>query len=152
MIDGAVIRPDKELKRMLEGNITIHTSVADTAPVTVYRHGERPNTGLPDHFIDISVNGVIPSLTFPAGVFRGNIAVSVYCRTNSNGSVNDKRIDEIVRQLWVAVDRRKSGDFFFSFDLSNVITPDSQNVTAGYSVTALNVEWTMYERGDGDGE
>ena len=145
MINIADVQPDAELKKMLDGRIVIHTSDTDTATLKVYQHDERPNTELPDDFIDIMINGIVSSLTHPLGVFKGSVAVSVYCRTNSNGSVKRYRVSEIISQLDGLIKYVKSGDFFFNLNPDNIITPTSINVNSGYSVTVLNVEWRMNE-------
>ena len=146
MTSIAEIRPDSELKKCLEGNITIQISEeADYATIPVYQHGERPNTGLADEFIDISINGVIRSKTKPLGLFYGNLAVSVYCKTQNNGVVKEYRVSEVVSKLEEYLKYRKYGKFFFELNPQNLITPTTINVSSGYSVTVLNVQWRMFE-------
>lgn len=139
------IQPDVALKKALDGKIEVHTSEADTEPVKVYQHAERPDTGLDEQFIDITVNGVVRAMTHPLGVFRGNLAVAVYVKTKSDGSVKRNRENEIISQLEEYLKYNKHGRYFFEITAGNVITPTSVNVTSGYSVTVLNVEWRMDE-------
>ncbi len=145
MISIADIRPDAELKQCLEGKITIQTSAADYATLPVYKQGERPNTGLANEFIDININGVVRSKLQPLGLFYGNLAVSVYCKTQNNGVVKQNRVNAIVSQLEEYLKYRKYGKYFFELNPQNIITPTTINVTSGYSVTVLNVEWQMYD-------
>lgn len=146
MINIADIRPDAELKQLLEGKITIKKAAnADYTPIDVYQQGERPNTKLADEFIDININGVIRSRTQPLGLFYGNLAVSVYCKTYDNGAVNQIRVNSIVSQLEKYLKYRKSGQYFFELNPQNIITPTTINVTSGYSITVFNVEWHMNE-------
>lgn len=152
MINIADIQPDAELKRCLEGNITIQTSAADMATLPIYQQGERPNTGLADEFIDININGVIRSRTQPLGLFYGNLAVSIYCRTQNNGVVKRNRVSSIISQLEKYLKYRCHGRYFFELNPLNIITPTTINVTAGYSVTVLNVEWRMDENETIDSE
>lgn len=150
MINIADIRPDAELKQLLEGKITIQLSAADYATLPVYQQGERPNTGLASEFIDININGVVRAKLQPLGLFYGNLAVSVYCKTYDNGAVNQIRVNSIVSQLEEYLKYRKSGRYFFELNPQNIITPTTINVTSGYSVTVLNVEWQMYEQPETD--
>lgn len=151
MINIADIRPDAELKQLLEGKITIKKAAdADYTPIEVYQQGERPNTKLENEFIDININGVVRAKLQPLGLFYGNLAVSVYCKTYDNGAVNQIRVNSIVSQLEEYLKYRKSGRYFFELNPQNIITPTTINVTSGYSVTVLNVEWQMYEQPDTD--
>lgn len=145
MTNIADIQPDAELKQCLEGKITIQTSATDTTTLPVYRQGERPNTGLANEFIDININGVVRAMVHPLGLFRGNLAVSVYCKTQNNGVVKRNRVNAIVSQLEEYLKYRKIGKYFFELNPQNIITPTTINVTSGYSVTVLNVEWQMHD-------
>lgn len=150
MINIADIRPDAELKRILDKQIVIEISEAETATLPVYQQGERPNTGLASEFIDININGVVRAKLQPLGLFYGNLSVSVYCKTYDNGAVNQIRVNSIVSQLEKYLKYRKSGRYFFELNPQNIITPTTINVTSGYSVTVLNVEWQMYEQPETD--
>lgn len=146
MINIADIRPDAELKQLLKDKITIIKAAgANPTAIDVYQQGERPNTKLADEFIDININGVIRSRTQPLGLFYGNLAVSVYCKTYDNGAVNQIRVSSIVSQLEEYLKYRKSGRYFFELNSQNIITPTTINVTSGYSITVFNVEWRMNE-------
>lgn len=145
MIKISDIHPDVALKEVLDGKITVHTDADNTETLTVYEHAERPNKGLDNHFIDITINGVIRAMTYPLGVFRGNLAVGVYVRTKANGAVKQNHINEIISQLEEVLKYNKHGRYFFELSAGNIITPTSVNVTLGYSVTVLNVEWRMDE-------
>lgn len=143
MINIADIQPDAELKRCLDGKIIIQTSATTTTTLPVYQQGGRPNTGLANEFIDININGVIRSMLQPLGLFRGNLAVSVYCKTQNNGAVNQVRVSSIVNQLEGYLKYKKYGKYFFELNPQNIITPTTINVTSGYSITVLNVAWWM---------
>lgn len=146
------IHPDKALKRLLEGKVTIVAKrglAAEDVPVMVYGQAERPETELPDEFIDIMINGATRAMgANPTGLFRGSVALAVYCRAKSDGTVKRNRIDRMVSQVWRLTNGSKTGCYVFSLNPQNVITPASVNTTTGYSVTVLNVEW----RADPEGQ
>lgn len=145
MIKVADIRPDAELKKCLEGKISIQTSEWNITSIPVYQQGERPDTGLADEFIDINVNGTVRAMLHPLGLYRGNLAVSVYCKTQNNGVVKQSRVTSIISQMEEYLEYKRYGRYFFKLNADNIITPTTINVTSGYSVTVLNVEWRMNE-------
>lgn len=135
------IRPDLALKGILEDQIVLQKSATESANIKVYAHGERPNTNLDDEFIEIQFNGIIRSKTKPMGLLRGALVISVYVKSYEDGSVFQYRVDSILKQLESKVSDIAAGGFFFSFNHDNIITPTSVNITSGYSVTILNIEW-----------
>ena len=135
------IRPDLALKKILDGQILLQKSATESVLVKAYAHGERPTTGLEDEFVEILINGIVSSKTKPIGLIRGNLAVAVYVKTYEEGSVFQYRVDSILEQLEEKVSDLIADGFFFSFDLGNIITPTTVNVTSGYSATILNIEW-----------
>lgn len=145
MMTIADIRPDAELKHLLEGKITIQTSAAGYTTLPVYQQGGRPNTGAGDEFIDVTFNGGFKAMLQPLGFYRGNLAVSVYCRTFDDGSVKQRRVSAIVGQLEKYLKYRSYGRCFFELNPQNIITPTTTNVVTGYSVTVLNVAFTFNE-------
>lgn len=145
MMTIADIRPDAELKQLLDGKVKIQTSADGYAVLPVYCQGGRPNTGVPDEFIDVNFNGGIRAALQPLGFYRGNLAVSVYCRTFDDGSVKQRRVSAIVGQLERYLKYMAYGRCFFRLNPQNVIMPTTTNATTGYSVTVLNVEYTFDE-------
>lgn len=135
------IRPDLALKQILDKQIVLQKSATESVEIKAYAQGERPNTDLDDEFVEILINGVIRSQTKPMGLFRGSLAVMVYVKAYEDGSVFQIRVDSILRQLEQKVSDITIDGFFFSFNLSNIITPTTVNVSTGYSTTILNIDW-----------
>lgn len=135
------IRPDLDLKALLDGQIVLRKSATESVVIDVYAQGERPNTGLASEFVDILFNGAVRSLTKPIGVLRGNVAVSVYVKSYEDGSVFQYRVDSIMKQIEEKVSSAPSGDYFFEINPDNIITPTTTNIASGYSTTILNIEW-----------
>lgn len=130
------LTPDIALKSLLEKKVKANTKV-----VTVYEHGKLPNTGLGDDFISIQRNGVVRSMTKPIGVFRGNLALTIYCRSNTDGTAKMDRTMLLAEQCEELVNCKIAEGFFFELNTANPITPVTVNVTSGYSTLVLNVEW-----------
>lgn len=145
MTNIAEIQPDVELKKLLEGFITVHTSLNSFYRVSVYAQAERPDTGLNDAFIDILNNGVTTAMVQnPMGIFTGNLSVNIYCKLGSKATVKRNRTMDIISQIEREVQNRRSGRYFFSIDPYNVITQPTTN-SSGYSTAAINVRWRMDE-------
>ena len=85
--------PDKALKGILEGKVTVVAGHYEEYMINVYAHGEMPTDKLPDEFIRIERNGSIKTRTNPIGYLYGNLAVTVYVKAQSNGVVKNNRID-----------------------------------------------------------
>ena len=145
MITLAELHPDKALEALLEGNVSIAISASESRIAEVYRQGERPNTDLGDEFIDVLPNGVSRAMTKPMGVFRGNLAVTLYCKAQSNGTAKENRINSMLSQVESLVNSKVSGKFFFEITPSNVITPMTYNSTTGYTTITINIEWNTTE-------
>jgi hypothetical protein len=145
MIKLSELHPDKALETLLEGNVSIEISEEESRVALIYRQGERPNTDLGDEFIEILPNGVVRAMTKPMGVYRGNLAVILYCKAQSDGTVKFNRINSMLSQLESLVNYKSSGKFFFEINPSNVITPISYNSATGYTTMTLNVEWHTTE-------
>lgn len=145
MITLAELNPDQALKALLEGNVSIAVSASESRAAEVYRQGERPNTDLGDEFIEVLPNGVARAMTKPMGVFRGNLAVTLYCKAQSNGTAKSNRIKSMLSQVEALVNAKSSGVFFFEINPDNVITPLSYNSATGYTTMTINVEWHTTE-------
>lgn len=130
------LTPDVALKSLLDGNVK-----ADRKKLKVYAHGELPNTDLGDDFLSIKRNGVVRSMTKPIGVFRGSIALIVYCRSNTNGTSKMSRSRLLSKQCEDLVNCKVSDDYYFELNANNPITATTNNLASGYSTTVLNVEW-----------
>jgi hypothetical protein len=145
MITLAELHPDKALEALLKGNVSIAISASESRIAEVYRQGERPNTDLGDEFIDILPNGVVQAMTKPLGVYRGNLAVTLYCKAQSDGTVKFNRINSMLSQVESLVNCKSSGKFFFKITPSNVITPMTYNSATGYTTITINIEWNTTE-------
>lgn len=137
----ADLNPDVALAALLDGKVSVQTSATDSHTIRAYADEERPNKNLADEFIDVEWNGGARSLTNPLGLFRGNIALVIWCKAQTDGRAKKKLVKQIVSQVAPLVHRKVSQGFVFTFDPTNVITPTTTNLTTGYSTTILNVEW-----------
>lgn len=135
------LTPDTALAALLDGRIVVQTSATASRVAKVYAQAEQPQTGLADEFISVFYNGVVRSLAKPIGIFRGNLALTLYCKSNSDGTAKRKRIASMVERCVELVNGKTSQGFFFELDPANVITPTTVNLTTGYSTTILNVKW-----------
>lgn len=139
------LQPDQALKDLLDGKITIDVSANESRIAKVYKQGERPNTNLGDEFVEILHNGVIRSMTKPFGYYRGNLAITLYCKAQSDGTAKFNRINSMLSQLETLVNGKSSGKFFFDINEDNIITPISVNATTGYATIVLNIAWHTTE-------
>lgn len=142
----ADITPDVVLAALLDKVVIVKTSETESHSIRAYADEEKPNVGLGDEFIEVDWNGSARSLTKPIGVFRGNLALSIYVKTQADGRAKKKIVKQIVAQTAELVNGKTSQGFFFEFDPSQVITPTTANITTGYSTTILNVEWHTTEK------
>ena len=136
-----MINPDEKLKLWLDDQITVQVSDIESRKVLVYHQGSRPNTDLPDEFIEVLFNGVIRSRTKPIGFLEGNLAVTIYCKANADGTAKFNRVKSIETQLASLVSGKVTGGFFYELNLGSVIVPLQINTTIGYSTKTLNVTW-----------
>ena len=132
--------PDKALKGILEGKVTVVAGHYEDRIISVYAHGEMPTDKLPDEFIRIERNGSIKTRTNPIGYLYGNLAVTVYVKAQNNGVVKNNRIDSILEQLQ-GIDGAVSEDFHFRLSPDNIIAPTYIDPSSNYSLTVINVEW-----------
>lgn len=136
------LTPDMALAALLDGKVVVQISATNSRKLRAYAQAEQPQTGLDDEFISIFYNGTVRSITRPIGVFRGNLALTLYCKSNSDGTAKRKRIASMIDQATNLVNGMTSQGFFFESDPANVITPTTVNLTNGYATTVLNVEWS----------
>lgn len=146
MTSIADLNPDVALAALLDGKVSVQTSATDSHTIRAYADEERPNKNLADEFIDVEWNGGARSLTNPLGLFRGNIALVIWCKAQTDGRAKKKLVKQIVSQVAPLVHRKVSQGFVFTFDPTNVITPTTTNLTTGYSTTILNVEWHITDK------
>ena len=132
--------PDKALKVILEGKVTVVAGHYEDRIISVYAHGEMPTDKLPDEFIRIERNGSIKTRTNPIGYLYGNLAVTLYVKAQNNGVVKNNRIDSILEQLQ-GIDGAVSEGFHFRLSPDNIIAPTYIDPSSNYSLTVINVEW-----------
>lgn len=135
------LTPDMALAALLNGKVEVSTSETEKHTVKAYAQAEQPQTGLTDEFISIFYNGTVRSITKPLGIFRGNLALTLYCKSNTDGTAKRKRIASMIEQTVELVNCKTSQGFFFELNPANVITPTTVNLTNGYATTVINVEW-----------
>lgn len=139
----ADLTPDVALAALLDKVVTVKTSETESHSIRAYADEEKPNVGLDNEFIEVDWNGSARSLTRPLGVFRGNLALSIYVKTQTDGRAKKKLVRQIIAQCEELVNNKVSDGFYFEFDPLNVITPTTVNLTSGYSTTVLNVSWRV---------
>lgn len=139
----ANLTPDIVLAALLDKVVTVQTSETESHVIRAYADEDKPNVGLGDEFIEVDWNGSARSLTRPIGVFRGNLALSIYVKTQTDGRAKKKLVRQIIAQCEELVNGKVSDGFYFEFDPMNVITPTTVNLTIGYSTTVLNVSWRV---------
>lgn len=135
------LTPDMVLATLLDGKVEVQTSATKKSAIKVYAQAEQPQNGLGNEFISVFYNGTVRSITRPLGVFRGNLALTLYCKSNSDGTAKRKRIASMIEQAVEFVNGKTSHGFFFELNPASVITPTTVNLTNGYATTVLNVEW-----------
>lgn len=141
MTSIADLNPDVALAALLDGKVRVQTSATQSHTIRAYADEERPNKNLADEFIDVEWNGGARSRSERLSIYQGAIALTIYCRLQSDNTAKKKRIASIIEQVQKLVHRKRSQGFFFTFNPMNVITPTTSNLTNGYSTTVLNVEW-----------
>lgn len=135
------ITPDTVLAGMLDNAVIVTTSKTQNHSVRAYGDGETPNTVSDDEFISIGWNGNVQSVTFPVNIYRGNLILSIYVKTQSDGRVKKHITAQIVERCVRLIDGKAKEGYCFTLNPSNVITPTTVNLTTGYSTKILNVEW-----------
>lgn len=137
----ADLTPDVALAALLDGKVEVQTSATSKYAIKAYEQAKMPNKGLADEFLTVQNNGVITSWTNPIGQFDGNLALTLYCKANADGTAKTARLKQMISQCVELVDRKRSQDFFFRLDPTNVIMPPTVNLTTGYATTVINVAW-----------
>ena len=135
------ITPDTVLAGMLDNAVIVTTSKTQNHSVRAYGDGETPNTISDDEFISIGWNGNVQSVTFPVHIYKGNLILSIYVKTQSDGRVKKHITAQIVERCVRLIDGKAKEGYCFTLNPSNVITPTTVNLTTGYSTKILNVEW-----------
>ena len=135
------ITPDTVLAGMLDNAVIVTTSKTQNHSVRAYGDGETPNTISDVEFISIGWNGNVQSVTFPVNIYRGNLILSIYVKTQSDGRVKKHITAQIVERCVRLIDGKAKEGYCFTLNPSNVITPTTVNLTTGYSTKILNVEW-----------
>lgn len=137
----ADLNPDIVLAKMFDGKVEVQTSATEAHEIRCYADGKQPNKGLADEFLNVLWNGSAKARTFPPGCFKGDLALSIYCKTQTDGTAKTQRIRQILRQCQLIASGTVKDGFYFSVDPSQVITPTTTNTTTGYSRTTVNVQW-----------
>lgn len=137
----ATLNPDAVLAEVLNDNVIVNTTPTKTRTIKAFAANEQPNNKLPDEYLNIYQNGVTQSVTKPIGLYRGNLALAIFVKTHSNGTIMVNRIRQIMEQCEAMVNCKAYEGFYYELDPANVITPTTTNISTGYSTTIINVEW-----------
>lgn len=135
------LTPDVVLRKHLEGKVRVRTDEEEWRDVKVYADGERPNSKLGKELIELTWNGAAESLTQPIGLYRGNLALVVWVKSQPDGRVKTQLVRQIIGQIEDLVNGIHKEGFHFNFDSTSVIMPTNSNIESGYSTTVLNVAW-----------
>lgn len=135
------LNADLSIATLLKGNVKVQTSAKASRAVAVYAQGQQPQTDLADEFIICEPNGKISSLTQPVGIYTGNVALTMYCKCNADGTIKRNRVLSMVEQCTELLHGQSADGFYFGLNADNVIMPMTTNLINGYASMALNVEW-----------
>lgn len=134
------IEPEKAIQELLAHNVIAESG--DTIDcVPCYIQGERPNVDVPDDFIEIYQNGNLQSITSPIGFMKGTIALSVFCKSNDDGTAKRNRVRKLLKRAENLVVNKSHGGYFFEISKQNMLTPPVVNFSSGYSMSMLNIQW-----------
>ena len=134
------IQPTESLAKTLNG-VKLQISATETVRLRCYADNQMPNKGLGDEFFTAMVNGKTVSQTEPFQMFKGNVALGIYTKLRSDGTVNNVRLRKMIDMAVQAADRKCSDGIFFEIDPTNVITPTTTNLNTGYATKIINVAW-----------
>lgn len=137
----ANLNPDAVLAEVLTDKVIVNTTPTKTRSIKAFSANEQPNNKLPDEYLNVYQNGITESLTKPIGLYRGNLALAIFVKLHSNGTIMHNRIRQIMEQCEAMVNEQTYGGFYFEFDPANVITPTTTNISTGYSTTIINATW-----------
>lgn len=135
------LHPDEALRDYLQGRVSVDVGGAVMENVAVYSDWEKPNNGAPGDFIIVMLNGDVGGVGMDTPYAGGYLLVSLYCKLNEDGSVKKHRVSKILEQFDGLLEGLASGGYFFKYDAERFITPTTPNITAGYSITTLNLKW-----------
>lgn len=117
--------------------------VAQKTDAVIYANGSQPTSNLPTSFISIDLNGGIRTRS---GKFENavcTVAVSVYVKLLSTGSVNSVKENIILSSFSEMFSDSVScvvGDNKFTYELTkNPVVYSGKNIVADYSTRVINV-------------
>ena len=135
------LNPDEVLASLLDGNVMVDISPAESRAIACYADCRAPNMDLDDEFLSVIDNGPVRSRTQAPGLFKGNLALTVFCRLLDDGTAKKRRIRQITGRCARICQGVCKDGFVFRLDPSQMITPTTPNPVTGYSATVVNVEW-----------
>ena len=139
------LTPDMALAALLDGKVAVQTSATVSRAVKVYAENAMPGTGLDKEFIRLRSNGNPRPRTRGSngfGVWDGNIAIEILCKSYSDNTINRNRNNSMIAQVEEVLQRGVASErFFFMLHANNPITPPTPNLNNGYYTTVLNVWW-----------
>lgn len=141
MFKPSSIHPDVELRNVLQGQVSVGLPGGGSATVPVYGDWERPTNGVEDDFIVVMLNGGFSGVGMNANFAQGGIMVVLYSKLNDDGSVKKNRVEKILAQFETLVNDMSTENYYYKYNPQQFITPTTPNITSGYSVTSLNIDW-----------
>lgn len=136
----ADLNPDVVLAGLLNNRVEVQTSARTGYNIRCYADGKQPNKGVADEFLSIIWNGAARSRTQEGNCYIGDLALTIFCKTQADNTVKTQRIRQILGQIQKLASGVSVDGFFFHVDPQQVITSTYTDST-GYSRTTVNVEW-----------
>lgn len=141
MIPISSIQPDVELRDFLQNKIRVGLAGGGSQMVPVYGDWERSTNDAPSDFLVVFLNGDMGGYGMTSPYAEGYIMVSLYCKMNDDGSAKKNRVSKILAQFDGLIEGLLTENYFYKYAPQRFITPTTPNVTTGYSVTTLNLQW-----------
>lgn len=137
----ADLNPDGVFAAQLDKKVVVHTAKDVFHTIRVYKYGRQPNVGVDDEFVVVRKYGTTSTKLTRFGLPNGPIAVTVYCKMQTNGTFKENRISEIISQIEESANSKKYGNYFYEIEADNIMQDTTPEPTSGYSTTAINVWW-----------
>lgn len=140
------LKADIKLKEILSGKVFAINEDGVSQSVNAYIENERTGLNPPTDFIDIFYEGSMMAIDVPRDFITGYLSVNLYVKLNPDETIKRKRIEKIISQIEVLIDKAISGDYFYELTSDNFITPTTAYSSMGYSVTILMLKWHTIKR------
>lgn len=124
---------DQALAKLLDGEIKVRDK-----KIYAYTPHNMPLNTIMDSYIMIEWNGAVQSLTKALGILRGNLAVTISCKTTNYSRT---AVDDIISKAISLLHCKSSDGYYFELDEYGFIVPPTNNLENGYTSAVLNIKW-----------